>query len=55
MAFPNGVVPVDVPVHPAQLYEAAGAFAIAGILWALGRRWRPVPVFASYLVLSGLA
>lgn len=55
MAFPNGLVPVDVPVHPAQLYEAAGAFAIAGILWALGSRWRPVPVFGSYLVLSGLA
>jgi len=55
MAFPNGVVPIDVPVHPTPLYEAAAAFAIAGILWALGRRWRPVPVFGSYLVLSGLA
>ena len=55
MAFPNGVVPIDVPVHPTPLYEAAAAFAIAGILWALGRRWRPVPVFGSYLVLSGLS
>jgi phosphatidylglycerol---prolipoprotein diacylglyceryl transferase len=55
MAFPNGVVPTDVPVYPTPLYEAAAAFAIAGILWALGRRWRPVPVFGSYLVLSGLS
>lgn len=44
-----------VPVHPAQLYEAIGAFAIAGILWAFGRRRRPVTVFGSYLALSGLA
>ncbi|NNG18784.1 prolipoprotein diacylglyceryl transferase [Naumannella sp. ID2617S] len=55
MAFPNGVVPVDVPVHPAQLYEALGAFLIAGVLWALGRHWRPVPLFGSYLLLSGVA
>ncbi|MGD8215422.1 prolipoprotein diacylglyceryl transferase [Aestuariimicrobium sp. Y1814] len=55
MAFPNGAVPVDVPVHPVQLYEAAGAFLIAGVLWALGRRLRPVAVFGSYLLLSGAA
>jgi len=42
VAFPNGAVPIDVPVHPTQLYEALGAFVIAGILWWLGRRWRPV-------------
>lgn len=55
MAFPNGAMPVDVPVHPAQLYEALGAFAIAGILWALGRRMGPVSVFGAYLALSGAA
>ncbi|CAI9411503.1 prolipoprotein diacylglyceryl transferase [Aestuariimicrobium sp. T2.26MG-19.2B] len=55
MTFPRGVVPVNVPVHPAQLYEAAGAFTIAGILWTLRTRWAPVSVFGSYLVLSGLA
>lgn len=55
MAFPNGAVPIDVPVHPAQLYEAAGAFLIAGILWVIGRRVRPAAVFGSYLVLSGFA
>ena len=55
VAFPNGAVPVDVPVHPTQLYEAIGAFAIAAVLWALGRRWRPMSVFGAYLALSGLA
>lgn len=55
MAFPNAHVPVDVPVHPTQLYEALGAFVIAALLWALGRRWSPVSVFGSYLVLSGVA
>ena len=55
MAFPRGVVPIDVPVHPTPLYEAGAAFAIAGVLWALGRRWRPVPVFGTYLALSGLS
>ena len=34
---------------------AAGAFLIAGILWALGRRLRPLAVFGSYLLLSGAA
>lgn len=55
MAFPNGVVPVDVPVHPTALYETASAFAIAGILFWLGRRIRPVQVFGAYLVLGGLS
>lgn len=55
MAFPNGAVPVDVPVHPAQLYEAVGAFLIAGVLWALGRRVDPLTMFGAYLALSGAA
>lgn len=55
MAFPNGVVPINVPVHPAQLYEAAAAFLIAWALWALQDRLSPASVFGSYLVLSGVA
>ena len=55
VAYPHGVVPVYIPVHPTELYEAAGAFVIAAILWALGTRWQPVSVFGSYLVFSGLA
>lgn len=54
MAFPNGAVPIDVPVHPAQLYEAAGAFLIAAILWTLQRRVDAITVFGTYLGLSGL-
>ncbi len=55
MAFPNGAVPVDVPVHPAQLYEALAAFLIAAVLWVLQDRLRPTAVFGSYLALSGLS
>ncbi len=55
MAFPHGVAPVFVPVHPAPLYEAAGAFAIAAVLVFLGRRWSPLAVFGAYLALSGVA
>lgn len=55
MAFPNGVVPTNVPVHPAQLYEAAAAFLIAWALWMLQDRISPASVFGSYLVLSGIA
>ena len=55
MAFPNGAVPVNVPVHPAQLYEALAAFVIAAILWLLQDRLRPVAVFGTYLALSGLS
>lgn len=55
MAFPNGTVPIDVPVHPVPLYEALGAFVIAWILWVLGRRLSPLGVFGFYLGLSGAA
>lgn len=55
MAFPDGVVPTDVAVHPTPLYETIAAFLIAGALWALGRWWAPIAVFGAYLVLSGLS
>lgn len=55
MAFPDGAVPVNVPVHPAQLYEAAVALLIAGVLWLLRDRIAPIAVFGSYLVMSGMA
>jgi len=53
MAFPNGVVRTDVPVHPTPLYEALAAIAIATLLWELGKRWNPPAVFGAYLALSG--
>ncbi len=56
MAFPDGVVPTDVPVHPTPLYEALIAVAIAAMLWAMRRRpRRALQIFGVYLVLSGLA
>lgn len=56
VAFPQGLPPTDVPVHPTQLYEAA---FLAVLTWALTRwRRRGVPdriVFGRYLVAAGLA
>jgi phosphatidylglycerol:prolipoprotein diacylglycerol transferase len=54
VAFPEGLPPTDVPVHPTQLYEAV---ALAVIAWALvrWRRWA-VPdalVLGRYFVLAG--
>lgn len=54
VAFPRGLPPTDVPVHPTQLYEA---FALAVVAWCLVRwRRRDVPdslVLGRYLVLAG--
>ena len=54
VAFPRGLPPTTVPVHPTQLYEAAGLAVIAWLLI----RWRrsdvsDAEVFARYLVLAG--
>jgi phosphatidylglycerol---prolipoprotein diacylglyceryl transferase len=54
VAFPKGLPPTTIPVHPTQLYEAAG---LAVIVWLL-IRWRrkgisDIVVFARYLVLAG--
>lgn len=55
IAFPQGSPPTDVPVHPAQLYEAA----LLGILAWLLIRWRrggaaDRVVVARYLLLTGI-
>lgn len=55
MAFPNGTMPTFVPVHPTALYEAASAFALAGLLWWARNRTTPLAVFGLYAVLSGMA
>ena len=54
VAFPEGLPPIDVPVHPTQLYEAA---LLAPIAWAL-IRWRrrgvdDRVVLGRYLILAG--
>ena len=55
VAFPEGLPPVDVPVHPTQLYEAFGLLPIAWLLI----RWRRADVsdravVGRYLLLAGL-
>jgi phosphatidylglycerol:prolipoprotein diacylglycerol transferase len=54
VAFPEGLPPTDVPVHPTQLYEA---IALAALAWAF-IRWRRADVddavvLGRYLVLAG--
>jgi phosphatidylglycerol:prolipoprotein diacylglycerol transferase len=54
VAFPQGLPPIDVPVHPTQLYEAL----FLGLLAWLLIRWRrrgvaDAAVIGRYLVLAG--
>lgn len=54
VAFPEGLPPIDVPVHPTQLYEAA---LLVPIAWALVR-WRrhrvdDAIVLGRYLLMAG--
>ena len=56
MAFPHGIEPVFVPVHPTPLYELAGGLAIGAWLWVRGGKHRPTgAILGEYLILSGLA
>ncbi len=60
MTFPDGIVPTTQRVHPTPIYELIGAVAIFYYLWRVGSKSlrKPLPtgqVFASYLILSGLA
>lgn len=49
-------VPLGIPLHPTQLYEALAEAAIFGLLVLLWRRRRfPGQIFASYLMLYGVA
>lgn len=56
VAFPQGLPPTDVPVHPTQLYEAAflGVLAWLLIRWRRGGAADRV-VLGRYLVLAGTA
>lgn len=55
MSFPDGMVPTLERVHPAPLYEALAAFAIAAVLWRMRTRVDPVALFGLYAIFSGLA
>jgi phosphatidylglycerol:prolipoprotein diacylglycerol transferase len=54
VAFPEGLPPTDVPVHPTQIYEA---IALVPLAWLLVRRRQrgaaPSSVLGTYLVLAG--
>lgn len=52
IAFPNGVEPTEVPVHPTQLYESVWLFALCAWLWR--RQGRSPSVFAEYLLCAGI-
>lgn len=55
--YANALVgtPLDVPLHPTQLYEAAAEFLTFALLVILGRRQRFVgELFAAYAVLYGV-
>jgi len=54
MAYPDGAVPIDVPVHPTPIYEAIAMALVAWALWRSRDAFRPGIVFAFYLILSGL-
>ena len=53
MAYPDGTVPTDVPVHPTPIYETLAMGMVTYVLWRLRDRLRPGLLFALYLVLAG--
>jgi phosphatidylglycerol---prolipoprotein diacylglyceryl transferase len=54
VAFPQGLPSTSIPVHPTQLYEAAGLAVIAWLLINWRRSGLPDRlVFARYLMLAG--
>jgi phosphatidylglycerol---prolipoprotein diacylglyceryl transferase len=54
VAFPEGLPPTAIPVHPTQLYEAAALVPIAGVLLRWRRRGRSDrSVLGLYLLLAG--
>ena len=54
MAFPSGIPPTIIPVHPTQIYESLVGLAIFGFLYWLRPKARFVgQVFFIYLILAG--
>lgn len=54
MAYPEGTVATDVPVHPTPVYETLAMGLVAIVLWRLRDRFRTGSLFALYLLLAGL-
>ena len=57
LAAANVGTPLQIALHPTQIYEAVAVFVVLGILLAGERRWRPFPgrTFWTYLLLYGTA
>lgn len=53
MAYPDGTVPTDTPVHPTPVYETLFMGTAALVLWRLRDRFRPGVLFALYLIVAG--
>jgi phosphatidylglycerol---prolipoprotein diacylglyceryl transferase len=53
MAYPDGTVATDVPVHPTPIYETLAMGLATYVLWRLRDSLRPGLLFALYLVLAG--
>jgi phosphatidylglycerol:prolipoprotein diacylglycerol transferase len=53
MAYPDGTVPTDVPVHPTPIYETLAMGIATYVLWRLRDSFRPGLLFALYLVFAG--
>ena len=56
MAFPNGTVPTDVPVHPTPIYETLISVTFFGILWSQRRKLEDISgvLFGVSLILLGV-
>jgi len=54
MAYPDGTVATDTPVHPTPIYETLTMGLVAYVLWRLRDRFRTGVLFALYLVCAGL-
>lgn len=54
MAYPEGTVAIDTPVHPTPVYESVAMAAVAIILWNLRDRFAPGRLFAIYLFCAGV-
>ncbi len=53
MAYPDGIVPTDIPVHPTPMYEALAMGLVAWVLWRNRDAFRPGVVFGLYLAAAG--
>jgi phosphatidylglycerol---prolipoprotein diacylglyceryl transferase len=54
-AYENTGVPLNIPLHPTQLYESAGTFFLfIFLMWRLSKKHRPGQIILEYLGLYAL-